>query len=74
MSSALRKAAQQALKALEADEHDMVLDQEGHMVFRKEAAITALKAALAEPREKPWRCGCGANLYIDENGAPRSAA
>ena len=24
--------------------------------------------------EKPWRCACGANLYIDENGAPRSRA
>ena len=24
--------------------------------------------------EKPWRCACGANLYIDENGAPRSKA
>ena len=28
----------------------------------------------AEQKEKPWRCACGANLYIDENGAPRSKA
>ena len=44
-----RELMQQALEALEADEHDMVPDQEGHMVFRKEAAINALRDRLAQP-------------------------
>ena len=42
-----------ALDALEADEHDMVPDQEGHMVFRKGAAITALNERLAQPEQEP---------------------
>ena len=47
-----RELMQQALEALEADEHDMVLDQEGHMVFRKESAITALRERLAQPEQE----------------------
>ena len=52
-----RELMQQALEALEADEYDMVPDQEGHMVFRKEAAITALRERLAQPEQEPvlWR-------------------
>ena len=44
-----REIMQQALEALEVDEHNMVPDQEGHMVFRKGAAIAALSERLAQP-------------------------
>ena len=37
-------------------------------------AITAIKEALAQPEQEPWECVCGANLYIDANGVPRSKA
>ena len=52
-----RELMQQAVEALEADEYDMVPDQEGHMVFRKEAAINALRDRLAQPEQEPvlWR-------------------
>jgi hypothetical protein len=37
--------------------------------------ITNLRAALAQQAEPAaWRCACGANLYIDADGAPRSKA
>ena len=39
-----------ALEALKADELDMVADVDGHMVFRKEQAITAIKEALAKEK------------------------
>lgn len=43
----------EALKlALEAHELDMVPDKDGHMVFRIEVAITALRERLAQPEEK----------------------
>ena len=48
----LETAAQQALEALENDEHDMIPDEDGHMVFRTEAAITALKAAHGVKEQK----------------------
>jgi hypothetical protein len=48
-----KELMQQALEALEADEHDMAPDQEGHMVFRREAAITALRERLAQPEQEP---------------------
>ncbi len=37
---------------------------------------TAPPQRPTEPVQEPvaWRCACGANLYIDENGAPRSKA
>jgi hypothetical protein len=31
----------------------------------------AIKAAL-EAKDEAWECVCGANLYIDANGIPRS--
>jgi hypothetical protein len=41
-------------------------------------SIKYLRAALAQkaepPAQEPWKCVCGANLYIDENGKPRSKA
>lgn len=48
-----REALKLALDALEADELDMVDDGNGNMVFRKEQAITAIKAALAQPAQEP---------------------
>ena len=47
------EALKLALKALEADELDMVDDGSGNMVFRKEQAITAIKEALAQPKQEP---------------------
>ena len=38
-----------ALEALEADPLEMVADANGHMVFLKDKAITAIKQALAQP-------------------------
>jgi hypothetical protein len=51
------EALKLALKALEADELDMVNDGTGNMIFRKEQAITAIKEALAQPEQPeppPW--------------------
>jgi ABC-type histidine transport system ATPase subunit len=52
-----REAMQQALEALEADELAMIQDKDGHMVYLKDQAITALRAALAQPEQEPtqWR-------------------
>ena len=47
------EALKLALEALEADELDMVDDGSGNMVFRKEQAITAIKEALAQPKQEP---------------------
>ena len=41
-----------ALEALEADPLEMVADVDGHMVFLKDKAITAIKEALAQ-EQKP---------------------
>ena len=40
------EALKLALEAMEADELAMIQDKEGHMVYLKEHAITAIKAAL----------------------------
>ena len=42
------EALRMALEALEADPLEMVADVDGHMVFRKEQAITAIKEHLKE--------------------------
>ena len=39
------------LEALEADPLEMVADVDGHMVFLKDKAITAIKEALAQTQE-----------------------
>ena len=39
------------LEALEADPLEMVADANGHMVFLKDKAITAIKEALAQTQE-----------------------
>ena len=40
-----------ALEALEADPLEMVADANGHMVFLKDKAITAIKKVLAQPEQ-----------------------
>ena len=46
-----RELMQQALEALmAADPDDMIFDAEGHMVFRKDVAINALRDSLAQPK------------------------
>ena len=47
------EALKLALEALEADPLEMVADANGHMVFLKDKAITAIKEALAQPEQKP---------------------
>jgi hypothetical protein len=45
------EALKLALEALEADPLEMVADANGHMIFLKEQAITAIKEALAQPEQ-----------------------
>ena len=47
------EALKMALEALEADPLEMVADVDGHMVFLKDKAITAVKEALAQPKQEP---------------------
>ena len=47
------EALKLALEALEADLLEMVADVDGHMVFLKDKAITAVKEALAQPKQEP---------------------
>ena len=47
------EALRMALEALKADPLEMVADVDGHMVFRKEQAITAIKKFLAQPEQEP---------------------
>ena len=41
---------------------------------QEEQLIKALEAALAQPEQESGKCGCGANLYINEYGKPCSKA
>ena len=50
------EALKLALKALEADPLEMVADANGHMVFLKDKAITAIKEALAQEQEQDGEC------------------
>ena len=52
-----QEALKMALEALEADPLEMVADVDGHMVFLKDKAITAIKEALAQPVFDCPRCG-----------------
>ena len=45
------EALKLGLEALEADPLEMVADANGHMVFLKDKAITAIKEALAQEQE-----------------------
>ena len=50
------EALKLALEALEADPLEMVADVDGHMVFLKDKAITAIKEALAQEQEQDGEC------------------
>ncbi len=74
--------------ALAESERDWSLLEATQESLREHMAeIQRLRAALAQPATiaewwaakqadsgEPWRCACGANLYIDDKGAPRSKA
>ena len=47
------EALKMTLEALEADPLEMVADANGHMVFLKDKAITAIKEVLAQP-QRTW--------------------
>jgi len=48
-----RELMQQALDALmAADPDDMIFDAEGHMVFRKDVAINALRERMSQPEQE----------------------
>ena len=47
------EALKLALEALEADPLEMVADVDGHMVFLKDKAITAIKESLAQQEQEP---------------------
>lgn len=49
----LRKAAQQALEALETDPDAMVEVTENHWHYTRDLAFVALRAALAQPESEP---------------------
>ena len=51
------EAMKMALEALGADPLEMVADVDGHMVFLKDKAITAIKEALAQPKQEPLAWG-----------------
>jgi len=61
-----REIMQQALDAMEryqvkSGDFDRFVDE-----------IAALRQELAKPEKTVGQCGCGANLYVDENGKPCS--
>jgi hypothetical protein len=60
------EALRLALEALEADELAMIQDKDGHMVYLKDQAITAIKAAL-EAKDEPWE------QFYPEMGKPKLA-
>ena len=65
----LREAAQQALEALEAFMHD---SPRPYDAMRGQAAMGALRAALAEPVQEPvaWLYEAGANRTLHWNKPP----
>jgi hypothetical protein len=56
-----RAVVEQALEALKSDPNAVVEIAEGRWKLKRDLAITALKAALAEPQGPPypgWKMGC----------------
>jgi hypothetical protein len=79
----LHKAAQQALWALQYHvEMTWPIDRTSEAIFNLRAALAQQDEPKGGGRLPPplqaepvaWRCACGANLYIDADGAPRSKA
>ena len=64
------EALKLALEALEADPLEMVADVDGHMVFLKDKAITAIKEALAQPEQEPvaWMNDMGTHIDLNVSG------
>lgn len=46
----------------------------GKKMFDRLNPQIAHNPKVVGPEQEPWKCVCGANLYIDENGKPRSKA
>ena len=67
------EALRLALEALKEDRAWLETDAPTEVWEKNNEAITAIKAAL-EAKDEAWGCVCGANLYIDANGIPRSKA
>jgi hypothetical protein len=79
-----RSVVQQALETIEGLTRDRLFTAE--WAGKHGATIAALRTVLAQQegggrlppplQAEPvaWRCACGANLYIDADGAPRSKA
>ena len=63
------EALRMALEALEADPLEMVADVDGHMVFLKDKAITAVKEALAQKQEPvAWWNDTGTHIDLNVSG------
>ena len=63
------EALKLALEALEADPLEMVADANGHMVFLKDKAITAIKEALAQEQEPvAWMNDMGTHIDLNVSG------
>lgn len=67
MDNTLRKAAEMALDALVSDPYQMVVRDDGHMEFKTEKAIEALRQALAQPEQDEGVDG-SVRIYIKRNG------
>jgi hypothetical protein len=66
-------------KAIEALQHALAQPDHNHLsdamsVLADVNADLIAEAKLAQPEQDAGKCGCGANLYIDENGKPCSKA
>ena len=66
------EALKLALETLEADPLEMVADANGHMVFLKDKAITAIKEALAQPEQIMQDSTCSTTLHLQGKPYPRT--
>jgi hypothetical protein len=73
------EAMKQALEALEKSqpvnycensygEKSYLMVDDPFKFERNDKAITALRQAIEQTEKNSGKCGCGANLYVDENG------
>jgi hypothetical protein len=73
-----REIMQQCLDLITALDKDGVVYELGLILELRNALgipdKLKMKAELAKPEQNAGKCGCGANLYIDENGKPCSKA
>lgn len=52
----------------------VMVEEQQRLAKKVEEATDALQAALKAEKKEPTECVCGATLYIDANGTPRSDA